>query len=229
MKRSEINTEIRSAESFFQTHGFYLPSWGHWTPERWKQLPEEEIGGIDELGLGWDLTDFGGGDFDSRGLLLFTLRNGRPEADLRRYAEKVMVVKEDQVTPLHFHWQKTEDIIVRGGGNLVVELFQSDENEEPTNNPVTVMTDGLTRTVTAGEPLVLRPGESITLTPRLYHKFYGQAGSGTVLVGEVSTVNDDAHDNRFYEPVGRFPEIVEDEALHRLLVGDYKAIRRGAP
>ena len=42
-----------------------------------------------------------------------------------------------------------------------------------------------------------------------------------MLVGEVSTVNDDGMDNQFLEPVGRFPEIVEDVAPIHLLVGDY--------
>jgi D-lyxose ketol-isomerase len=56
----------------------------------------------------------------------------------------------------------------------------------------------------------------------VYHRFYGQPGYGKVLIGEVSTVNDDANDNRFYDGVGRFPEIIEDaEPLH-LLVSDYK-------
>jgi D-lyxose ketol-isomerase len=67
----------------------------------------------------------------------------------------------------------------------------------------------------------LEPGESITLPARLYHKFWGQKGLGPVLVGEVSRVNDDFCDNRFYDPVGRFPEIEEDEPPFRLLCGDY--------
>ena len=45
-----------------------------------------------------------------------------------------------------------------------------------------------------------------------------------VLVGEVSMVNDDNLDNRFYEPIGRFPEIEEDEPPLYLLVGDYESI-----
>jgi hypothetical protein len=56
----------------------------------------------------------------------------------------------------------------------------------------------------------------------MYHKFYGEKGKGKVLVGEVSAVNDDASDNRFFEPVGRFPQIIEDEAPLHLLVSDYK-------
>ena len=40
-----------------------------------------------------------------------------------------MIVEENQETPMHFHWSKMEDIINRGGGNLVIELFRSDRNE----------------------------------------------------------------------------------------------------
>jgi len=43
-----------------------------------------------------------------------------------------------------------------------------------------------------------------------------------VLVGEVSKVNDDNTDNRFYESVGRFSAIEEDEAPLYLLVNDYE-------
>jgi len=35
-------------------------------------------------------------------------------------------------------------------------------------------------------------------------------------------VNDDARDNRFHEPAGRFPEIEEDASPFRLLVTDYQ-------
>lgn len=66
----------------------------------------------------------------------------------------------------------------------------------------------------------LTPGESITLEPYCYHKFWG--AESRVLVGEVSKVNDDNTDNRFYEPVGRFPAIEEDEAPLHLLVNDYE-------
>ena len=66
---------------------------------------------------------------------------------------------------------------------------------------------------------MLSPGESITLPPRLYHKFWG--AEARVLVGEVSLVNDDQNDNRFYEPIGRFPAIEEDEEPLHLLVTDY--------
>ena len=129
---------------------------------------------------------------------------------------------ENQETPLHFHWKKTEDIINRGGGRLVMELFNSSEKEALLDDVVEISIDGIRRNVNPGEPLVLNPGQSVCLKPYVYHRFYGQGGLGKVLIGEVSTVNDDANDNRFYEKVGRFPEIEEDVSPNHLLVSDYK-------
>ena len=62
---------------------------------------------------------YGSGDFYKRGLFLFTLRNGKYNIDKKPYAEKIMIVEEEQETPMHHHWSKMEDIINRGGGNLV--------------------------------------------------------------------------------------------------------------
>ena len=66
--------------------------------------------------------------------------------DKEPYAEKIMIVEENQETPLHFHWSKMEDIINRGGGNLVLELYNSTANEEPDTTPVHFKTDGIKRT-----------------------------------------------------------------------------------
>ena len=66
---------------------------------------------------------------------------------------------------------------------------------------------------------MLAPGESVTLMPGDWHKFWGEGGD--VLIGEVSTVNDDVSDNIFRAPIGRFSEIEEDEAPTHLLVSDY--------
>ena len=122
-----------------------------------------------------------------------------------------MIVREGQETPFHFHKVKVEDIIVRGGGNLLVELVNTDTAGSPLDTPVRVVTDGTGRTVAAREPIRLTPGESITLPRRLMHRFYGEPGSGVVLAGEVSLVNNDLTDNFFLDPFGRFSEIVEDE------------------
>ena len=223
MKRSEINREIRLAEEFFAKFSFKLPKFASYAPGDWAGHGDE-IREIFDCELGWDLTDFGRGNFRKDGLLLFTIRNGVAGSDVytKPYAEKIMISRSSQVTLMHCHEAKTEDIINRGGGNLVFELYNRKGTAvELDNTPVTVSRDGEMITIPAGEPLVLTPGESITLRPNLFHKFYAEAGSD-VMIGEVSAVNDDHNDNVFHEPQLRFPVIEEDEAPYRLLVSDYK-------
>ena len=198
-----------------------MPPWAFWKPAEWKAHHPACREIIDNM-LGWDVASFEP-DFHKRGLLLFTLRNGNLRTDHKPYAEKIMIVEEAQETPMHFHWLKMEDIINRGGGNLVIELYQSNEDHSLREAPVTLKVDGILRTVPPGGKVVLRPGESICLEPGVYHRFYGEPGKGKVLVGEVSSVNDDKLDNCFYENLKRFPAIEEDvEPLH-LLVTDYGA------
>jgi D-lyxose ketol-isomerase len=222
MKRSEINTIMHDADDFIRSHGFHLPPFAYWTPEAWAATGAEARE-IVECGLGWDITDFGSGDYAKVGLFLFTIRNGRPE-NLKQmrgklYCEKILIVDNDQVTPMHFHWHKTEDIINRGGGNLVIQLYNATSDERLSDSEVAVSVDGVRRTVPAGGRVVLTPGESITLVDHCYHEFWAEGGR--VLAGEVSLVNDDAADNRFYRPVGRFPQIEEDAAPLFLLTQDY--------
>ena len=221
MKRSEINQEIRKALHFFEEMKIKLPPWAYWSPDEWKKSTAH----CDEIiknQLGWDLTDFGSGSYHECGLLLFTLRNGNLKLDQKPYSEKLMIVEEGQETPMHFHWTKMEDIINRGGGNLIIQLFPSDENADLADHEFEVSLDGIRHKCNPGDELQLRPGESITLYPGLYHKFYGESGFGKVLLGEVSAVNDDHTDNRFHSEIGRFPEIEEDQAPLRLLVNDYR-------
>ena len=223
MKRSEINREIRRAEEFFASFQFKLPPFAAYTPADWARHGDE-IAEILDCELGWDLTDFGRGDFRREGLLLFTIRNGKIGSKKypKPYAEKIMISRSEQVTLMHCHVSKTEDIINRGGGRLVFELFnRKGDAVELDDTPVTVSRDGEAVTIPAGGKLILEPGQSITLTPGLFHKFYGEKGSD-VMIGEVSAVNDDHNDNVFYEPLRRFPLIEEDEAPYRLLVGDYR-------
>ena len=218
MKRSQINAILRSAQDFFDQHQFKLPPWAAWSPEVWAQH-RGQLKEIVDCQLGWDVTDFGSGDFANRGLMLFTLRNGKIGSYGKTYAEKIMVVEDGQETPTHFHFQKAEDIINRGGGKLLLQLWNSDAAQGKAATPVEVSVDGLRRTVEAGGLVALAPGESICMTPGLYHRFYGE---GRVLVGEVSRVNDDFNDNRFFEAIGRFPRIDEDVPAWRLLVSDYQ-------
>ncbi len=222
MKRSKINAIMRDALAFLDAQGFSVPPFVLWSPEDWKNRGAE-YDEIRDTMLGWDITDFGSGDFFRTGLLLITLRNGSiDDARYKKtYAEKIMIVREEQVTPMHFHWSKMEDIINRGGGNLMVRLYNADDDEKLADTPVSVSMDGRRQTLPAGATVRLRPGESITLTQRLYHSFWGEKGCGPVLTGEVSQCNDDKTDNRFLEPIGRFPSIEEDAAPLFLLCTEY--------
>lgn len=223
MKRSEINKIIKDALSLFKEYKISLPEFLLWTPEEWKTKGKETEEIKDNM-LGWDITDFGSGDFYDTGLFLITLRNGNQkmsEKYPKPYAEKLMVVKEKQITPMHFHWYKMEDIINRGGGNLIIKLYNSTEDEKLADTDVEISVDGVKHIFPAGYELRLKPGDSVTITPGLYHKFWGEEGTGTIIVQEVSMCNDDANDNRFYEETGRFPEITEDEAPLYLLCNEY--------
>ena len=222
MKRSEINEILRESQAFIRRMGFFLPPFARWRPQNWTERGTESRE-IVQNNLGWDVTDFGSGDYEHIGLLLFTMRNGS-KADMRAgsgrlYCEKIMIAGAGQVTPLHHHMHKFEDIINRGGGKLIVKLYSSTGDLKLAESDVTVTLDGVQRTVKAGHEVVLEPGESVTLPPRLYHSFWGEREP--VLVGEVSLVNDDLSDNFFLTKVGRFPEIEEDESPLHLLVGDY--------
>lgn len=226
MKRSFINQRIQQGLVFCREEGFSLPVWADWTPQQWATLGGEG----DEIRrhqLGWDITDFGSGRYHERGLLLFTIRNGMPHAQAdwmgKDYCEKILIIGEGQETPIHFHWAKMEDIINRSGGTLVLELWMADpESEERIDhNDVTASIDGIEQTFAAGEQVFLKPGQSITLPPYLYHRFYAEPGGGAVLAGEVSRVNDDENDNRFHETLPRFPAIEEDESARYLLCYEY--------
>lgn len=221
MKRSEINRALREMEEMVQKCGVPLPPFCGFTPEKWAELGHEYDEVRDNL-LGWDITDYGLGRFDAVGFSLITLRNGNvtlPGRHPKPYAEKLLYLKEGQTAPMHFHWSKMEDIINRGGGNVLIRVYNSTAEGAFGESDVTVHCDGRSFSVPAGTQIKLRPGESMTVHPYLYHDF--EAETGPVLLGEVSMCNDDENDNRFYEPVGRFPTIEEDEAPYRLLCIEY--------
>ncbi|EEW25949.1 D-lyxose/D-mannose family sugar isomerase [Rhodobacter ferrooxidans] len=222
MKRSRINQIMDEAEGFIRSFGFVLPPFANWSPAEFRGRTDASR--IVEARMGWDITDYGQGRFDDLGLFLFTLRNGQL-ADLQRgggmcYAEKLLISRRDQLSPMHTHVIKAEDIINRGGATLVVELFGSDDaGGFADDRGGRVRCDGIARSFGPGEKLRLAPGESVTLMPGDWHAFWGEGGD--VLIGEVSTVNDDMTDNIFRDPIGRFSEIEEDEAPWHLLVSDY--------
>lgn len=221
MKRSQINSILAEGDAFIRSFGYAMPPFAYQSPDELKAGDHKMI---KARGLGWDITDYGQGKFDELGLFLFTVRNGLT-ADLKRgtgmlYAEKIMISRDRQISPMHKHFLKVEDIINRGGGKLVLELFASsvyggiDRISE-----VEVLVDGRLKTLPAGALLRLDPGESVTLLPGVWHAFWGE--NGDVLIGEVSTVNDDRHDNEFEAEIGRFATVEEDETPVHLLVSDY--------
>ena len=219
MKRSEINTYLAQAHAAFVDAGFSLPPFAYMAYEKWKKCGHE-YDGIRRCMLGWDITDFGSGAFLRMGLTLFTLRNGDPaDPDSKTYAEKLMFVRQGQVTPMHYHSRKMEDIIVRSGANLIVELWWPDENGGLSAREVTVTIDGVKETFPAGVKIALSPGQSITMTRGLYHSFF--ADGGPCVVGEVSMVNDDRTDNHFLTECGRFPPIEEDAVPEYCLCSEY--------
>lgn len=221
MKRSEVNDILREGDAFIRSFGQILPPFAYWTPDQMR-APEAAL--IRERGLGWDITDYGQGRFDDLGLFLFTTRNGSA-ADLSDgrgmlYAEKIMITRENQLSPMHRHVIKAEDIINKGGGTLIIELFASrPDGGIDRDADVVVTSDGQQHRLPAGGHLRLAPGQSVTLSPGDWHAFWAEGGD--CLVGEVSTVNDDRTDNVFEMPIGRFAKIAEDTAATHLLVSDY--------
>lgn len=222
MKRSKINQVIRDMEALIRERRFALPPFAYWNQADWEKAGSE-YDEIRDNKLGWDITDFGLGKFDQIGFSLFTIRNGnlKMKQYKKPYAEKLLMLYAGQKAPMHFHWSKMEDIINRGGNDVYIALYNADKQGERLGTDVTVSVDGKRMTVPAGTAVKLNSGESITIVPYTYHDFVVPPTGGPVLLGEVSMCNDDDNDNRFYEPIGRFPAIEEDEPPYRLLCTEY--------
>ena len=158
------------------------------------------------------MTDFGLGRFWDFGLVLINL------AEEPEYCEKLMFAVRNQVTPLHAHKMKKEDIVCRHGG-LVIELWADRPDMVEKGSPLSVNINGQSRKVASGDAVRLSAGERITLTPGIFHAFWPE--SECCIIGEVSTANDDANDNFFVDPeIGRFPEIEEDEPGEITLISE---------
>ena len=223
MKRSEINNAIEYVVDKCKDFNLPLPPFAYYSPEKWTTVGENEKEIVDNM-LGWDVTDFGTGKFDQVGLTVFVFRNGNfnnSKEYPKPYCEKLLYVKDGQILPFHFHWNKTEDIINRGGGEVEITLYQSDESETFLEDDVVISMDGKKVTVPAGGKIVLHPGESVTLSPYQYHQWQGVPGTGDTFLFEVSTTNDDHVDNRFYVKQDRIPNVEEDEKPRYLMFADY--------
>ena len=151
MKRSHINAVLKKMESMIAECKFALPPFLSWTPEEWADKGHEYDEIRDNM-LGWDVTDYGLGKYEELGIALITIRNGNANNPkyTKTYAEKLIMIEEGQTSPMHFHWNKMEDIINRGGGTLLLQLWNSTQGEELADTEVTVRIDGRVCTVPAG-------------------------------------------------------------------------------
>ena len=186
MKRSAINTLIRSAQACFLAHDWMLP-------------PKPR----------WDVTDFGLGDWQQFGLVLVNL------AEEPEYCEKLMYARKGMTTPAHCHRKKKEDIICRWG-TLAMQVWAGVPHESR-DRSFTISVNNEPLEIKSGQVIELAAGSRVTLVRGVYHEFYPV--SDECIIGEVSTANDDLHDNYFLNnDIGRYPGIEEDEpACVRLL------------
>ncbi len=228
MKRSEIQEAISWAKAFLSANHFFLPMFSDWTLEDWR-MHQNEAETILRTMRGWDVTTFGHDDFNQMGAVLFTLRNGLPDGSCGcPYAEKLILMKEGQVLPNHYHKQKTEDIINRGGGILLIRVWNSLPDGRPDRTgDVRILTDGTESTVPAGTDVEITRGNSMTIYPGLYHLFTPKPGCGDLIVGEVSSVNDDRTDNYFEVPRPRFIPVEEDCPVKIPLCNEVEQLLRG--
>lgn len=189
MKRSDVNRIVERATRFFAEGGWTLPP----SPR-------------------WDVTDFGLGNFNKWGLVLVNL------AEEQEYCEKLMYARKNQVTPVHSHRNKKEDIICRKGVLMIQVWHHRPDLPAPTPT-FRLKRNGTWQTVQNSDTLRLEAGERVTLPPGIWHEFYPL--SEECIIGEVSTANDDQHDNFFLNPaIGRFSDIEEDEPARVKLVSD---------
>ena len=226
MKRSQINNALKWANQLLDKHGFKLPEYAYWTVDEWRKN-KARLDTVRAVMLGWDVTDYGLDDYDNVGGVLYTIRNGdlNDKSLGALYAEKFILLWPGQKLPTHFHTMKTEDIINKAGGVLWLKLYNAKNNDDiDYETDVNAYMDGIRHTFKAGELVKVYPGQSITLTPRMYHTFGALEGEGDLIVGEVSSINDDNTDNHFNPSLPRFSQVEEDEEILLPLCNEYDRI-----
>ncbi len=226
MKRSKVNEEIIFAKQLLEKYQITLPQSAYWDYDKFVEN-KDKLAIIRQIRLGWDVTDYGINEYEKVGGVLYTVRNGKLDKVLAGvpYAEKYIILRECQALPTHFHHSKTEDIINRAGGILALKLYNALENNDiDYESQVDVDIDGITHSYAPGEVVEVPVGSSITLRPRLYHSFWALEGHGSLIVGEVSSLNDDETDNYFNPPLARYSSIEEDESPICPLCNEYEGL-----
>ena len=225
MKRSAVNQAIAWAKDLLQKNNIHLPEYAYWPLETWK-ANAGKLDTVRKVMLGWDITDYGLNDFAHIGAVLYTVRNGsiNDKSLGVPFAEKYIILRSGQRLTNHYHVAKTEDIINRAGGTLQLYLWNVDPaTGKVLDTDVNVYMDGVLHTFKPGAEVLVEPGNSISLTPYIAHIFGAKPGSDLV-VGEVSSINDDNTDNYFLEKSLRFTNIEEDEPMACPLCNEYENI-----
>ena len=211
MYRSKVNLIIRESIENLNKNKFKLPQWSEWKIDKWKKNLDL-CKKISLFQLGWDITDFGTNNFEKVGLVLFSLRNGSTKVkESIPYAEKLMIMRPGQRIPYHFHKLKKEDIINRYGGILELGAYNYKLNK---SKSLKITIDYEVKNIIQKKIFSLKEGQSVTLFPKIYHFFQSSKKNKDLLIlGEVSTINDDNNDNYFSEKNPRFNKIIEDEKI----------------
>lgn len=230
LERSTINHTVAMAREVLRMLHVPMPPIASWSLEKWEQAGAE-MQEVRDCMIGWDVTDFGSERFHEIGRCLFTLRNGRSNDPRypKCYAEKILIEPEGQRSPMHYHRSKREDIINRGGGNVIVVLHSIGRGGMPGTSALHVQLDARREKIPSGQPIRLKPGESLSIPPGTFHQFWAEEGTGMQMNGsrysvssEVSSVCDDWNDNVFIDSWAvRFPKIVEDEPRQCYLCHEY--------
>ena len=182
MKRSEINHFLDEGITFLKSRRYSLPPQAFWTLSEWNKNRDKATE-LAKRRIGWDLTDFGSGNYKRIGLLLYTLSNGivgqNSEPVDQPFSNKLLIVGENQVTPLHHHRMKMEDIINLGGGNLLLKVFNVGESESIDKaSPVKIFQNEIWEEHGAGRVMTLEPGERVKARPPSLSRILGSAREG---------------------------------------------------
>ncbi len=220
MKRSQVNANMRWAKELLEANNISLPEFAYWSADEWR-ANKDSLDTIRKVYLGWDVKDYS----DEMGSVLFTIRNGRyDDATVGvPYCEKVIMFRDGKRLPVHYHKNKTEDIINRAGGIMQIRLYNTKDGELDTVSPVKVYQDGIQHCYMPGEFIYIMPGNSITLEPLIAHSFGPKPGSD-IIIGEVSKINDDFTDNYRFEKIPAPCPVVEDEPMLYPLCTEYERL-----
>jgi D-lyxose ketol-isomerase len=130
MKRSELNAILREGKQFLERMNFHLPVWAHWSPEDWANGRATSMTRSATTCSAGTSPTSASASTSARACCsspsATATRASKHEYEIKPYCEKILICGDEQVTPTHFHWEKMEDIICRGGGELLLRLWNAD-------------------------------------------------------------------------------------------------------